>query len=131
MIPDELVESLRTTPVCQFASRSAAGTPINTELMLELGDQLTLDVSTGLAYPAKAERARRDQRVGLWIDLADGRAMSVTARAAVRDADIAANGARYVARQRGMIASLPGGDDPATVAAAVWYWSRIYVECVP
>lgn len=131
MLPDEIAEALASAPMCQFATTTRAGAPINTELLLEVGSGGTLDVSTGVAYPAKAERARRDPRVGLWIEAPDGPVVSVAALAAVRDADIAMNAERYVSRWGEMIRGLPGGDDDDVVGAAVWYWSRIYVECHP
>jgi hypothetical protein len=62
----------------------------------------SLDVSTGLTYPAKAERARRDPRVCLLFADPVGSGIDapptvlVQGLATVRDCDLQANTDRYV-----------------------------------
>lgn len=99
----------------------------------------SLDVSTGLAYPAKAERARRNPNVALLF--ADEIGLSATAgrapvvlvqgRAAVRDADLQANTDRYV---RVAVAKLPEatkGQPKMLLRRLRFYYARIWIEVAP
>jgi hypothetical protein len=90
----------------------------------------TLDVTTGLAYPAKAERARRDPRVGLAVDaFASGQPIVVMrALAAVRDTDIQANADRYLELFAPMLPLIGAGAPWAECREAVWYWARAFIE---
>jgi hypothetical protein len=65
-LPEEVREVLLTAPEVEFATLSAKGQPINNPLFYYFGDDgRTIDVATGVAYPAKAERAQRNPNVGL------------------------------------------------------------------
>ena len=58
--PADLLPVFERSITCEFASLTRQGTPITFPVTPYLGeDERTLDVSTGLTYPAKAERARR------------------------------------------------------------------------
>ena len=50
---------------CEYASLTRSGSPVTVPSTPYVGDTGTLDVSTGLSYPAKAERARRNPKVAL------------------------------------------------------------------
>ncbi len=63
---DELVEVFERSITVEYASLTRDGRPVTVPMTPYLGaDGRTIDVSTGLTYPAKAERARRDPRVCL------------------------------------------------------------------
>jgi hypothetical protein len=129
-LPTEIAAALRSGGTCEFATVTAKGLPLDTPLLFEPGDG-SVDVTTGLAYPTKAERARRNPKVGLLLELADGPVLSIAALAAVRDADIGANALRYARRNRELIPFLGGGRPWTELRNAVWYWARIYIECWP
>ena len=83
---------------CEFATLTRRGTPVTFPLNPYLSDdRRTIDVSTGLSYPAKAERVRRNPKVTVLYSDMVGLALPqapvvlVYGHAAVRDADLQAN----------------------------------------
>jgi len=62
--PTELGEVFERAITCEYASLTRAGRPVTVPSTPYVGSG-TLDVSTGLTYPAKAERARRNPKVAL------------------------------------------------------------------
>lgn len=131
-LPKHVADLIQTAFSVQFATVSRAGTPIDTPtLSFPKEDLSTIDVATGLAYPAKAERLRRNPKAGLWIDgvLPGEPTISIAGMGATKDADIQANSLRYIEE----IASYGVG----TMAPwslehkAVWYWSRILMCIAP
>ena len=99
--PQELTETFERSITCEYASLTRGGAPVTVPSTPYVGGG-TLDVSTGLAYPAKAERARRNPKVALLFADAIGAAAGVgpvvlvQGHAAVRDADLQENTDRYV-----------------------------------
>jgi len=72
--PDFLSGLFSRSVTAEFASLIATGRPVTVPMVPFVGATGTLDVSTGLTYPAKAERARRNPRVCLlfariWIEI--------------------------------------------------------------
>jgi hypothetical protein len=129
-LPDNVAQMLRKTLVTEFATLSAAGIPIDTPVSYFNPDGLaSIDVATGLSYPAKAERARRNPKVGLLIAGAkDEPIISIAGHAAVRDADLQANAHRYIA-ETGF--SRPGNPPWELARKAVWYWTRMIICVAP
>lgn len=136
-VPSELVALIERTYVCEYASNKADGTPITTALTPVPGrDGPTIDIDTGLAYPLKAERARRDPRVCLlFSDPAalpgnDPPVALVHGRATVRDADLQANVDRSVALQLAIspaFRQIPG----FVLRRMIGYLARIRIEITP
>jgi hypothetical protein len=129
-LPDPVLELMRSGSIAQYVSVSAAGMPVDTPVLYFPGEGLkSFDLATGLSYPAKAERARRNPHVGLLLEGGpDDPVVSIAGMAAVRDADLEANVARYLAEA---CYTLPHDPDWALARQAAWYWTRIIVEIAP
>ena len=132
-LPVEVLQLLRSRVTAEFATISAAGVPIDTPTFFFPNSQVTtLDIGTGLAYPAKAERARREPRVGMLVEgEADQPVILISGRAAVHDADIQANLERYLAET-----IFSPNVDPAVVPwektrELLYYLARIIVAVAP
>ena len=133
---DEVLDTAAAFVTTEYASLTRAGAPITAPVTPYRGAG-TLDVSTGLTYPLKAERARRDPRVTLAFSdptgsgLADTPVLVVKGLATVRDADLVATSRRYLAASQQRFpdaySTIPG----FVLRRMAWYWSRIWVEVTP
>lgn len=136
--PDELVEVFDRSITAEFVTLTRAGTPVTvptTPYVGAGGD--TLDVSTGLTYPAKAERARRDPRVALLFadpvgsGIAGPPVVLVQGLATVRDSDLQANTDRYVGASTAKLPDATRGQPRAVLRRMAWYYARIWIEVTP
>jgi len=134
--PAELDEVFAGAITCQYASLTRAGAPVTVPTTPYTGAG-TLDVSTGLTYPAKAERARRNPNVALLFADPIGAASDgapvvlVQGHAAVRDGELQANTDRYA---RVAVAKLPQatkGQPKLLLKQMVFYYARIWIEITP
>ena len=136
--PEELLPLFERAITVEYASLTRAGAPITYPVTPYVGeDGLTLDVSTGLTYPSKAERARRNPKVALlYADplgsgLDEAPVALVQGMATVRDADLQSNTDRYV---RLSMAKAPDAYErqPRFLLRTVgWYYARIWIEVTP
>lgn len=132
-LPDAVLRLIRSSIFTEFATVSAQAVPIDTPTFsfIDFG-RGSIDIATGLAYPAKAERARRNAKVGLLLEgLPDEPVVSIAAHAAVSDANIQANADRYLSETIAYFAAFSNGQPWSVAREAVWYWSRIFVSCTP
>lgn len=132
-LPDQVLTVINDAIVTEFATMTAKGVPIDTPTFsFRSQDGRSVDVATGLAYPAKAERARRNPKVGLLIEGAPGQpVVSIAALAAVRDQDLQANVDRYMGETIAYLDAYSEGNPWSVVRQAIWYWVRIWVLNTP
>jgi hypothetical protein len=132
-LPEEVVQTIRGAIFSEFATVSAQGVPIDTPTFAFADlEQGSIDIATGLAYPVKAERARRYPRVGMLLEGQPHEpVVSIAAHAAVRDADIQANVDRYIAETAAYLESFSNGNPWPVARNSTWYWTRIFVCCKP
>ncbi|MFI9596341.1 hypothetical protein [Nonomuraea sp. NPDC052265] len=135
--PREAAEVFDRALVCQYASLTRDGRPVTWPVTPYVGAGGTFDVSTGLTYPDKAERARRDPRVALLCsgagDSGPDRApvVLVQGRATVRDADLQAGTDRYVRESTAKTGAGFAGMPWFLVKRLGWYFARVWVEVTP
>jgi hypothetical protein len=130
-LPERVFELIAASAISEFATVSARGVPIDTPTYYFPSDDLsTLDLATGLIKPSKAERARRNPKVGMLIEGAPSEPIvSIRGHAAVRDADFEANAVRYISETG--FKQLSFGLDWREARKAVQYWTRIIIEVTP
>lgn len=132
-LPPPVPTTVAENYICEFATTTAKGIPLDTPMLYSVEpDGSTVDVSTGVSYPTKAERARRNPKVGLLIEAPDGGpVVSIGGWAAVRDADIQANALRYAHDFRNFLPVIGNGRPWEAMREAYWYWARIFIHCTP
>lgn len=135
--PSELRPVFERALTCEYASLTRAGGPVTIPTTPYIGAAGTLDVSTGLSYPAKAERARRNPKVALLFADAigtgtdDAPVVLVQGHAAVRDADLQGNTDRYVQRSIAKLPAAVEGQPKAVLRRMVFCYARIWIEITP
>ena len=136
--PEEVRAIFERAMTCEFATVTKRGAPITYPVTPYVGEHgRTLDVSTGLAYPAKAERARRDPRVALLYSdptgsgLADPPVVLVQGLATVRDGDLQANTDRYLPLALAKLSTAYESLPWFVLRRLGWYWARIWIEVTP
>lgn len=132
-LPEPVSRFIDSCIHAEFATLTASGVPLDTPVFaFKAIGGTSIDIATGLAYPAKAERARNNSKVGLLLEgLPHEPVVSLAAFAAVRDADIQANVERYIAETIAYYEAYSQGNPWSVARAAVCYWPRIFVLCTP
>jgi hypothetical protein len=130
-LPQHIFRMIESGVVAEFATVTSKGVPIDTPTYYFPSDDMTtIDVATGVPNPAKAERARRNSKVGILIEgAADEPVIVIRAHAAVRDRDIQSNAIRYLAETG--YKGISHGITWEQARLAITYWSRIIIENTP
>jgi hypothetical protein len=136
--PEAVLPVFQRAIAVEYTSLTRTGTPIMVPVTpyVEQGAQ-TLDVSTGLTYPAKAERARRNPKVCLLFadhvgaGLTDPPVVLVQGLARVRDADLQANTDRYVRLALAKTPAVYRGLPRFLLRRLDWYFARIWIQVTP
>lgn len=134
--PAELDEVFERQLTCEYASLTRSGSPVTLPSTPYVGNG-TLDVSTGLTYPAKAERARRNPKVALLFADPIGAGTGalpvvlVQGHAAVRDADLQANTDRYARVTMAKLPEATKGQPKFLLKRMKFYYARIWIEIAP
>ncbi len=136
--PSPYRAAVEQSVTCELATLTRRGAPVTTPLTpYPARDGDRLDVSTGLTYPGKAERARRNPKVGVVfrdpVGRADADATVVVVRglATVRDADIQANTDRYVRVSAQKLPQAMRGVPRLVQRTLAWYFARIWITVTP
>lgn len=132
--PADLTAAFERAITCEYASLTKAGAPVTVPSTPYVGAG-TLDVSTGLAYPAKAERARRNPKVALLfadpIGISDAPVVLVQGHAAVRDSNLQENTDRYVRLATSKLPEATKGQPRFMLRRMRFYYARIWIEIMP
>lgn len=136
--PSEVVPLFERAITTEFASLTARGAPLTYPVTPYIAeDGQTLDVSTGLTYPSKAERARRNPKVALLYSDSVGTGLSeppvvlIHGLAAVRDADLQANTDRYLRQSFEKVPEAYAGTPAFLLRRMPWYFVRIWIQVTP
>jgi hypothetical protein len=135
--PEELSDVFSRSITCEYSSLTRAGVPITVPTTPYIGAKGTLDVSTGLSYAAKAERARHNPNVSLLFadpvgaGMKDAPVVLVQGHASVRDADLQANTDRYVRESGKKVPEATKGQPKFILKKLLFYYARIWIEITP
>jgi hypothetical protein len=136
--PDPVLPVFDRAVTVEYTSLTKTGAPIMAPLTPFLGeDRWTLDVSTGLTYPTKAERARRNPKVCLLFSDPVGSGLDappvvlVQGLATVRDRDIQANTDRYVRLALQKVPEAYEGLPRFLLRTLKAYFARIWIQVTP
>ena len=138
-LPQEVRAAFERFVTCEYTTVDARQQPITWPVTpYYRSGEPTIDVTTGLGYPKKAEDARRNPKVSLLFsdptgsDIDSGLRVLVHGTAEVDDRDLAANRERY---RRESWEKLPGTRDmhpPRAIRGLFnWYYTRLYVKVRP
>lgn len=137
-IPDAAASTMTQSYTCEFSVMRGDGTPVTTSLTpYPNSNGLTIDMSVGLIFPLRAERARKNPKVGLsycvpttYHDESPARVV-VRGHAAVRDTDLQTNTDRYFHELMEIYPGMFAGAPKAVLRRLAFYLARIWVEVTP
>ncbi|MFT3855467.1 MAG: hypothetical protein QM733_22470 [Ilumatobacteraceae bacterium] len=131
-IAAELRALVERSVVAHVATLDKAGRPVTWPMTpyLDAGGS-ALEVSTGVTYPAKAERARRDPRTCIVAGGDDEPLARITALATVHDRDLQANTDRFVRQALSKTPASWSRLPSPVIRAQAWHWVRVRITLTP
>ncbi len=136
--PEALLPVFEQAITTEYASINRRGAPLTYPVNPDLAEEgRTLDVSTGLTYPSKAERARSNPKVALLFSdpvgmhLHQPPVVLVQGMAAVRDADLQANTDQYIRQSFKKFSQTYTAMPPFLLKRQQWYFTRIWIQVTP
>jgi hypothetical protein len=135
---DSIIEHTSRFVTTEYASLTSSSNPVTWPVTPYQGVAgRTLDVATGLTYPLKAERARRNPKVALSFSYPAGSGLDnpaivvVQGLATVRDRDLVATSGRYLQASADRFPDAFAGIPDFVLTRMDWYWTRMWVEVTP
>ncbi len=136
--PQEASEVFANAVTAEFATLTRRSTPVTWPLTpyVEPGGT-SIDVSSGLTYPSKAERARRNPHVALLFrdptgsGIRDFPVVLVKGGATVTDRDLQAGTDRYVRSATTKLPDAYRSTPWPVLKMQAWYWVRIWIHVTP
>jgi hypothetical protein len=138
-LPQEVRDAFERFITCEFTTVDAAKQPITWPVTpyYRQGDP-TIDVTTGLGYPKKADDARAHPSISLLFSDPTGSGMEsglkvlVQGTATVDDADLKANADRYLSESGEKLPATKKMHPPKPLRAMLnWYYARLYIKVRP
>jgi hypothetical protein len=138
-LPDPLLEVFERSITTEYVTIDRRGQPIIWPVTPYFRrDEQTIDVTTGLGYPKKADDAAANPHVALLFSdptgsgLQDPPMVLVQGTAAVNDRDLTANRERYRRESAAKLPATSTRQPPAPLGPLFdWYTTRIYVHVRP
>jgi Pyridoxamine 5'-phosphate oxidase len=138
-LPAEAREAFARFITCEYTTVDARQQPITWPVTPYYADGgATIDVTTGLGYPKKAEDARRNPRVALLFSDPTGSGAGTEARVLVQgtaridDEDLDRNAERYFRESAEKLPATKERHPPAFIRRFLsWYYARLYVNVRP
>ena len=137
-LPDEVREAFSGFVTCEYTTIDARQQPIAWPVTPYYADGAeTIDVTTGLGYPKKANDARANPRVSLFFSDPtgsglDSRRVLVQGTAEVDDRDLVANRERYWRESGEKLPATKDMHPPKPLRGMFnWYYTRLYVKVRP
>jgi hypothetical protein len=138
-LPSEVREAFQSFITCEYTTVDARQQPIVWPVTPYYADGAdTIDTTTGLGYPKKADDARRNPQVAMLFSdptgsgIESGIRVLVQGTAKVEDSDLKANRARYERESAGKLGDAPGVRVPRMLQGILgWYANRIYIKVRP
>jgi hypothetical protein len=138
-LPQEVRDAFERFITCEFTTVDAAKQPITWPVTpyYRQGDP-TIDVTTGLGYPKKADDARAHPSISLLFSDPTGSGMEsplkvlVQGTAIVDDADLKANADRYISESGEKLPATRKMHPPKPLRPMLnWYYARLYIKVRP
>lgn len=138
-LPPEVRDAFERFVTCELTTVAGSQQPITWPVTPYYRDGgATIDVTTGLGYPKKADDARRHPSVALLFseptgsDIESGIRVLVQGTAEVDDRDLAANAERYVRESAVKLPATKKMNPPKPIRGMFnWYYARIYIRVRP